>query len=258
MARRDEREYSAYLSEEQRRQPGCPAREFGDELLIRDARVSLPAHYALTRAQLLFSGLSIAAAVLLLGSARRSSRDADRPLAVVGAAGPRGRDRGGRLRIRTRALGRRHVGPRRLSGDRAPPARALPRASRQSGRLPAPALHRHQRRRRPDRDSVVLAGVARDSARDGRGEAPLAVFGFAFCGIGRMTNQIHQWAHMPSPPRLIRPSAGLRRVLLEPRRARSAPRAARTTSTTASRPDGATGRSRRSTSSGVSRRRSRG
>ena len=33
---------------------------------------------------------------------------------------------------------------------------------------------------------------------------PVAVFGFAFCGIGMMTNQIHQWAHMPSPPRPVR------------------------------------------------------
>jgi ubiquitin-conjugating enzyme E2 variant len=33
---------------------------------------------------------------------------------------------------------------------------------------------------------------------------PAAVFGFAFCGVGMMTNQIHQWAHLPSPPRLIR------------------------------------------------------
>ena len=34
--------------------------------------------------------------------------------------------------------------------------------------------------------------------------APVAVFGFGFCGIGMMTNQIHQWAHMPSPPRPVR------------------------------------------------------
>ena len=33
---------------------------------------------------------------------------------------------------------------------------------------------------------------------------PLAIFLFALCGIGMMTNQIHQWAHMPSPPRLVR------------------------------------------------------
>ncbi len=32
---------------------------------------------------------------------------------------------------------------------------------------------------------------------------PVAVFGFGLCGIGMMTNQIHQWAHMPSPPRPI-------------------------------------------------------
>jgi ubiquitin-conjugating enzyme E2 variant len=33
--------------------------------------------------------------------------------------------------------------------------------------------------------------------------AAVALFGLAFCGIGMMTNQIHQWAHMPSPPRLV-------------------------------------------------------
>ena len=32
---------------------------------------------------------------------------------------------------------------------------------------------------------------------------PLVVFGFACCGVGSMTNQMHQWAHMPAPPRLI-------------------------------------------------------
>jgi len=31
-----------------------------------------------------------------------------------------------------------------------------------------------------------------------------AIFGFAFCGIGMMTNQIHQWAHMPAPPPPVR------------------------------------------------------
>jgi plasmanylethanolamine desaturase len=33
---------------------------------------------------------------------------------------------------------------------------------------------------------------------------PVAVFGFALCGVGMMTNQIHKWAHMPSPPMSIR------------------------------------------------------
>jgi hypothetical protein len=38
MARREERANREFVSDEQRRQPGCPAREFGDELRIRDTR----------------------------------------------------------------------------------------------------------------------------------------------------------------------------------------------------------------------------
>ena len=33
---------------------------------------------------------------------------------------------------------------------------------------------------------------------------PAAVAGFAFCGVGMLTNQIHQWAHMPEPPPVVR------------------------------------------------------
>jgi ubiquitin-conjugating enzyme E2 variant len=33
---------------------------------------------------------------------------------------------------------------------------------------------------------------------------PAAVFLFSFSGIGMMTNQIHQWAHLASPPRVVR------------------------------------------------------
>ena len=33
---------------------------------------------------------------------------------------------------------------------------------------------------------------------------PIVVFGFAFCGLGALTNQIHQWSHMPSPPAPVR------------------------------------------------------
>ena len=33
---------------------------------------------------------------------------------------------------------------------------------------------------------------------------PVAVFGLGLCGVGMMTNQIHQWAHMPSPPLPVR------------------------------------------------------
>ena len=32
----------------------------------------------------------------------------------------------------------------------------------------------------------------------------VAAFGLAFCGTGMMTNQIHQWAHRPKPPRPVR------------------------------------------------------
>ncbi len=32
----------------------------------------------------------------------------------------------------------------------------------------------------------------------------LACCGFAFCVVGGMTNQIHQWAHMPTPPGTVR------------------------------------------------------
>jgi ubiquitin-conjugating enzyme E2 variant len=34
--------------------------------------------------------------------------------------------------------------------------------------------------------------------------AAAVLFGLAFCGVGMMTNQIHQWAHMPAPPRVVR------------------------------------------------------
>src|SRR5213593_1214733 len=39
MARREERAYREYVSDEQRSQPGCPARELCDESLLRDTRV---------------------------------------------------------------------------------------------------------------------------------------------------------------------------------------------------------------------------
>lgn len=32
----------------------------------------------------------------------------------------------------------------------------------------------------------------------------VAVFGLALCGLGSLTNQIHQWSHMPSPPAPVR------------------------------------------------------
>lgn len=36
------------------------------------------------------------------------------------------------------------------------------------------------------------------------GQQVLGVAGLAFCAAGGLTNQIHQWAHMPSPPRAVR------------------------------------------------------
>lgn len=49
----------------------------------------------------------------------------------------------------------------------------------------------------------VLLGLGTAPLDRQWGEA-LAVFGLAFCGVGSMTNQIHQWAHMPNPPRAVR------------------------------------------------------
>jgi len=39
MARREERAYREYVSDEQRSQPGCPARELCDESLLQDTRI---------------------------------------------------------------------------------------------------------------------------------------------------------------------------------------------------------------------------
>jgi hypothetical protein len=38
MARREERAYREYVSDEQRSQPGCPVRELCDESLLQDTR----------------------------------------------------------------------------------------------------------------------------------------------------------------------------------------------------------------------------
>ena len=39
---------------------------------------------------------------------------------------------------------------------------------------------------------------------DNRSGAVLSLFGLALSGAGMMTNQIHQWAHMPAPPLPVR------------------------------------------------------
>jgi plasmanylethanolamine desaturase len=45
--------------------------------------------------------------------------------------------------------------------------------------------------------------------------APLAVCGFGLCAFGVITNQIHQWAHMPAPPPPVRVLQALG-ILLRP------------------------------------------
>ena len=47
---------------------------------------------------------------------------------------------------------------------------------------------------------VALLVVPLDARPAGIG----ALFGFGVCAIGMWTNQIHQWAHMPAPPPVIR------------------------------------------------------
>jgi hypothetical protein len=164
--------------------------------------VTLPAHYELTWGQVVFSAISIGVAFVLLGAAGyrvATGIDVVRwwvPFAVIGglaaadfcsglvhwAADTWGRDDypviGHRLLVPFRV---HHVNPddflrRRFidtNGDVA--------------FLAIPVL-------------VALGAVPLDRPWG----PPLAVFGLAFCGIGSLTNQIHQWAHMSRPPRVVR------------------------------------------------------
>ena len=81
---------------------------------------------------------------------------------------------------------------------------------------------------------VVLMVIPLDSAW----AHVVAVGGFACCALGGMTNQIHQWAHMPSPPAVAR--ALQKAVCCCGRASMQGIIAVPTTRTTASRPDGAT------------------
>jgi plasmanylethanolamine desaturase len=162
----------------------------------------LPALHPLTRAQLAFSVLSIAAAAAVL--AALGGRVAMRvdlaqwwvPLALVGgiaaadfgsgivhwAADTWGRDD-------LPVIGRRLLVPFRVHHVN-----------------PDDFLRRRFIDTNGDVASLsvpVLLGLCLVPLDTGWG-GPLAVFGFGLCGIGVMTNQIHQWAHMPSPPRPIR------------------------------------------------------
>jgi ubiquitin-conjugating enzyme E2 variant len=51
--------------------------------------------------------------------------------------------------------------------------------------------------------AMALGGLLLLPLEQGWGRAA-GVFGFGCCGIGMLTNQIHQWAHVASPPAAVR------------------------------------------------------
>jgi len=161
-----------------------------------------PVHYQLTRAQVLFSGLSIVAALLLLGAlgvrigARVDLWQWWVPLALVGG-----------IAAADFGSGLVHWSADTWGRDDLPVI---------GHRLLVPFRVHHInpddfiRRRFMDTNgdvafiaAIVLGGFQAIPIEPRWGE-PAGVFVFAFCGIGMMTNQIHQWAHLPSPPRLVR------------------------------------------------------
>jgi ubiquitin-conjugating enzyme E2 variant len=172
---------------------------------------SLPSHYELTRAQVAFSCLSIGSAALLaiwLGYRVASQLDLTQwwaPAAVLlGIAAADlasglihwfadtwGRDDcpliGHRLLVPFRV---HHINPddflRRRFID----------TNGEVAAIAAPLL-------------ALLLAVPLDTTWGG----PVALFGFAFCCVGSMTNQIHQWAHMPVPPAPVRAMQASRLLL---------------------------------------------
>ena len=162
----------------------------------------LPAHYQLTRSQQLFSGASIAAAFLVLGAlglriaARVDLRQWWVPLAAL--AGLAAADLGSGLvhwgadtwgRDDLPVIGQRLLVPFRVHHIN-PEDFLRRRFIETNGDVAFIAV-------------LVLLGLFAVRLETAWGGAA-AVFGFAFCGVGMMTNQIHQWAHMPSPPRPVR------------------------------------------------------
>ena len=162
----------------------------------------LPAHYQLTRSQLLISGASIAAAfVVLVVLGVRIVTRFDLWHWWVPAAGVAG------VMAADLGSGLIHWGADTWGRDDFPVL---------GHRLLVPFRVHHinpedfLRRRFIETNGDVaflaclvllgLLAVPLETAWGGR----VAVFGFAFCAVGMMTNQIHQWAHMPSPPRPVR------------------------------------------------------
>jgi hypothetical protein len=169
---------------------------------VSESTGALPAHYELTRGQVLFSCFSIAAAFLLLGWLGIRIVTSIRvwqwltPVAFLG--GIAAADFGsGLIHWGADTWGRDDcpiIGPRLLVPFRVHhinPADFLRRRFIDTnGEVAFVAV------------PVLLALLAVPVEKSWGG--PLAVFGFAFCGIGSLTNQIHQWAHMPAPPALVR------------------------------------------------------
>jgi len=163
---------------------------------------ALPAHYPLTRAQFVFSVVSLVVALIALGAfgfrifMRLDPWQWWVPIAFVGgiatadfmsglihwAADTWGRDDfpvvGHRLLVPFRI---HHLNPDDLL------RRPFVDANGDPAFLTVPVL-------------LALFAVPIETVWGG----VVAVFGFALCGVGMMTNQIHKWAHMPSPPTPIR------------------------------------------------------
>jgi ubiquitin-conjugating enzyme E2 variant len=173
-----------------------------DTRIVSQAHPALPVHYELTRGQIVFSSCAIAAAGGLLGLL--GWRIATRvdvwqwwvPLALT--AGFTAADFGsGLIHWAADTWGRDDcpiIGPRLLVPFRVHHVnpddflrRRFVDTNGEVAAIAVPVL-------------VLLNAVPFDT---GWGAAA-AVFGFAFCALGSLTNQIHQWSHMPSPPACIR------------------------------------------------------
>jgi plasmanylethanolamine desaturase len=168
---------------------------------VSDRRPALPAHYELTRGQLLFSLVSIIVAFALLAALAwrvTAHANADRWVALVLLAlGVAAADlASGIVHWAADTWGRDDlpvVGPRLLVPFRVhhinPDDFLRRRFVDTNGEVACLAV------------PVLLALLAVPLERTW-GTA-VALFGLGFCGVGSMTNQIHQWAHMPSPPRIV-------------------------------------------------------
>ena len=161
-----------------------------------------PVHYEITRAQFVFSAVSIAAAAagLVAVAARLALHDSavGWPTPILLAAGVIAADFGSGLvhwaadtwgRDDLPVIGHRLLVPFRVHHIN--PDDFLRRSFVDT-----------------NGDVAFLAAVLLAALLliplEARWAAPLATFGLAFCGIGMLTNQIHQWAHMPAPPPLVR------------------------------------------------------